>query len=153
MVIDVTPELCIGCRLCEWACSFWHNKVNSPTKSRITVVRDEAGTLDIPVVCLQCDDPPCSAACPTGALRKDDVTGLVEYDPDRCVGCRMCVVACPFGAIAWDPDSRRILKCDLCGGDPQCVKVCPTEALKFVRADVSHLRKRMRAAERIKNVL
>jgi len=148
----VTPELCSGCRLCEAICSFWHYKVIQPSRSRVTVVKFEDKGLDIPVMCLQCDDPACVAACPTNALYKDEETGLVKYDPDRCLGCKSCINACPFGGVGWDPETNTVLKCDWCGGDPQCAKICPTGAIKWVRADQADDTKRRLVAMRFQEV-
>lgn len=148
----VTPELCSGCRLCEAACSFWHCKVIQPSRSRVTVIKFEDKGLDIPVMCLQCDDAACVAACPTNALYKDEETGLVKYDPDRCLGCKSCINACPFGGVGWDPETNTILKCDWCGGDPQCAKICPTGAIKWVRADQADDTKRRLVAMRFQEV-
>jgi Fe-S-cluster-containing dehydrogenase component len=65
-------------------------------------------------------------------------------DKDKCLGCKMCIIACPFGAPSFDPVDRVTIKCDLCEGDPECVKLCPSETLKFVRADkIGIMEKRM----------
>ncbi len=151
-VLLVSPELCTGCRLCELACSFQHFREFAPSRSRITVVRKEEEGLDIPVVCLQCEDAPCVAACPTGALWKEDESGLVAYDFDRCIGCKVCITACPFGGIGWDPKSGSVIKCDWCGGDPQCARICPTGAIKWVRAEEADATKRDRVARRFEEV-
>lgn len=152
MMLLITPELCSGCRLCEGACSFQHYRVIQPSRSRITVVKFEDRGLDVPVTCLQCDDAPCVAACPTSALWKNEETGLVEYDPERCIGCKSCITACPFGGVGWDAETNSILKCDWCGGDPQCARICPTGAIKWVRADQADDTKRRMVALRMQEV-
>ena len=93
------------------------------------------------ISCQHCEHPFCLAVCPTLAIEKDIETGGVTIDPDRCMGCGSCLTVCPFGAISYDSDRRQIMKCELCGGDPQCVKFCQTGALQFVPKEFAHLRK------------
>lgn len=84
-----------------------------------------------PVLCMQCSDPPCLKACPAEALFRDEGDRvMIRYD--RCIGCRMCLVACPFGAMGFDMDFGRSFKCDLCGGNPECVRVCEPKALHYL---------------------
>ena len=91
--------------------------------------------------CLHCADPSCVSACPVSAMTKDPVTGIVDYDPDTCIGCRYCVAACPFGIPKYQYDSPtgRIGKCELChhrhkdGHYSACAEVCPTGATLFGR--------------------
>lgn len=93
--------------------------------------------------CLHCVDPSCMSACPVSAMQKDPETGIVSHDPDRCIGCRYCVYACPFGVPKYDYDSAfgQIHKCQLCnhrlpeGKMPACAEVCPTGATLFGRFD------------------
>ncbi len=134
MVYRVTVERCIACGKCELACAFAHGTDGKPAKSRINISRrgPEKG---IPVVCFQCQDAACVAICPTQALTRNETTGAVEIDRDRCINCRMCVAACPFGNMVWDETYHEVAKCDLCGGDPKCVPFCPTRALEYVPAE------------------
>jgi Fe-S-cluster-containing dehydrogenase component len=99
-----------------------------PAKTRITV-RKTGENEYIPLLCLQCEDPACVKVCFTAALSKREESGTVEFDSAKCVSCRMCVVACPFGSIEVSVDDGKIQKCDLCGGDPMCAKFCPSGAL------------------------
>jgi Fe-S-cluster-containing hydrogenase component 2 len=92
-------------------------------------------------------------ACPVEALYRDEKTRAILINDDICVGCRLCIDKCPFGGISIDPDEERMIKCDLCGGDPQCAKYCPTEALKYVRADRMIMFKRRKGAEKMANLL
>jgi Fe-S-cluster-containing hydrogenase component 2 len=91
--------------------------------------------IDIPDVCLQCEDPMCVNVCPIGALEKNPDTGVILVNEDTCVGCKLCLYICPIGAISIDPISGVASKCDLCDGDPSCVKYCPTEAIKYTSND------------------
>ncbi|MEM2907819.1 MAG: 4Fe-4S dicluster domain-containing protein [Candidatus Hadarchaeales archaeon] len=134
---------CTGCRTCELACSFRHERTFNPEKSRIRVTRTEYG-ISYPVVCHQCSRPPCAKACPTRAITKNLESGLVYIDESLCVGCGLCVEKCPFGTITLHPDKKVAIKCDLCGGDPSCIKSCPERVL--VLADINIAAQRTRAA-------
>ncbi len=127
----VTPELCSGCRACEVACVAYHEGHFGTATARLKVMKQEEIGLDYPNVCRLCSRPPCVAACPVGALRKDDSTGAILLSEEECFGCGACVSECPFGAVLLHPDSSLALVCDLCGGDPACVKRCATGALLY----------------------
>jgi len=151
-LIFIDVEKCTGCRLCELACSLKHEKRFQPSKSRIHALIWAEEGLSIPVVCNHCDDAPCMGACRYEALWRDPATGAVLVVEDRCIGCKMCMVACPYGCMGYDKDTRKALKCDLCGGDPECCRVCPTKALKFIDANKSSIeKKRAYAATIAKN--
>lgn len=90
--------------------------------------------------CRHCDEPQCVKACITKSLYKDVVTNGVLHDENKCIGCFMCVMACPFGAIeeTYIKNKNAVSKCDLCveNKDGQaCVRACPTKALSFSEAD------------------
>jgi carbon-monoxide dehydrogenase iron sulfur subunit len=125
----VTPSLCTGCRTCELACSFSHMIDGKPSRTRIYPL--PAGHTDMytPVVCLHCDDPACAKACLVDAITRDEETGAMILDNDKCVKCMGCIAACPFGCSLLDTEHDMVFKCDLCGGDPVCAKFCPTKAL------------------------
>ncbi|MGQ9582210.1 MAG: 4Fe-4S dicluster domain-containing protein [Thermoplasmatota archaeon] len=131
----IDPALCTGCRACEVACSFKKEGVFGPELSRVRVVKLDEEGLDIPIGCEHCDPAPCVAICPVRALRRRPETGAVVLDGDRCIGCKQCAVACPFGAIHIHPGTLRVFKCDLCDGDPECVKWCFTGALRFCEGE------------------
>ncbi|MFO7666206.1 MAG: 4Fe-4S dicluster domain-containing protein [Desulfobacterales bacterium] len=134
-VLAVDPQKCNGCRLCEIACSLFHDGEIDPSRSRINVVEWNLKGIFLPVFCQHCADAPCKAACPKDAILWKDDWGRVVIDYDRCVSCQMCVAACPFGAIGFDKSREVVFKCDLCGGQPQCVNFCEPGAITFTYAD------------------
>jgi len=152
-VLFVNSEQCVGCRVCELACSARHERSFNPAKSRIHIVKWDGKGLDVPTVCQQCIKPPCVKACPVEAFYRDEKTGAVLVNDDVCIGCRLCIDKCPFGGIFIDPDKERMVKCDLCGGDPQCVKYCPTGALQYVEAGRMVMVKKRKGAEKMANLL
>ena len=135
MIYLVDIAKCIACEKCELACAQYNLKEMNAARARIKILKrpptrpgEDAG---IPVVCLQCDDAACVRVCQVGALTRSAVTGAIEVNHDRCVRCKMCIPACPFGNMTWDEPSHAVQKCDLCHGTPQCVLYCPTGALKY----------------------
>ena len=155
-VLVFNPEYCTGCMRCMTTCSTYNNGATSLTKSRIHVIRHEGHAItrideeddlvfDI-ITCQQCDEPRCMYFCPTMAIERDGTTRAMKIDHDKCMVCRMCVVSCPFGAIFYDADAKQVIKCEFCGGDPQCVKFCPTGALQFMPKKLTHLPRRDRLA-------
>jgi len=133
-IFRVVVERCIACGKCELACAFAHGEQGVPGRSRIVIDR-RGPNVGIPIVCLQCDDAACVAVCPVAALCRNELTGAIEVLAERCIRCKMCVAACPFGNMLWDSAYHRVAKCDLCGGEPRCVPFCPTHALEYVPAD------------------
>jgi Fe-S-cluster-containing hydrogenase component 2 len=114
--------------------------------SRIAVHRFDKGQ-NIPMTCFQCEDAACVKVCKTGALSRN-AEGVVQVDREKCIGCRMCVMACPFGNIVYHRPNKSVLKCDQCEGDPQCVAFCPTKAIEYLPAETVNLqRKRNFAAK------
>jgi len=175
VLVDTT--VCIGCRRCEWACNEWNKNPNQPIKSfedksvfqeirrthapTFTVVNRFFNSKDSKPVyvkkqCMHCEDPACLSACFVDAFRKTN-KGAVTYNAGVCVGCRYCMVACPFDIPAYEynePINPRITKCTFCfdrisreGRVPACVEICPTETMRFgKRSDLINL-----AHERIRN--
>jgi formate dehydrogenase iron-sulfur subunit len=136
ILVDITK--CIGCRSCEQACKQLHGL---PTKSEarlsdtaLTVIEEHDGKF-VRRMCLNCQDPACASACLVGALKKTAL-GPVTYDSSKCIGCRYCIVACPFSVprYQWSKLAPIVKKCDMCydrqarGDKPACVEACPTGA-------------------------
>jgi carbon-monoxide dehydrogenase iron sulfur subunit len=150
IVIDI--EKCTGCGLCELICSFKHHGEFNPIKSRIHTNIFWQQAIAIPVVCYQCEKPWCGEICPAGAIttETDETSGttLIKVSEVKCVGCKMCMLACPFGCIVVS-DRGYAEKCDLCGGDPECVKFCARGAIRFAEAELGMIAKKKTLAEKL----
>jgi Fe-S-cluster-containing hydrogenase component 2 len=141
----------VDCRTCELICSFQHNDVFNPTLSAVTVYDFIQEVVSVPVMCLQCDEAACVKVCPVNALsRRAD--GVVVYDKAKCLVCKLCVQACPMGNISYSPLTKKVFKCDLCGGDPQCAFWCPTQAIQFMEP-VDDFSRKKAVAESFKELL
>ena len=131
-------DRCLGCKSCEIACAVAH----SLTAELFKIFKEEKLSLprkkvyfakgkNYPVSCRHCEDPKCVAACMAAALSYDKEKGMVLHDESRCVGCWMCVMACPYGAIKPNIKTKIPVRCDKCKDkdEPVCVKACPTGAI------------------------
>ncbi|MHA1917590.1 MAG: 4Fe-4S dicluster domain-containing protein [Candidatus Ranarchaeia archaeon] len=145
-IITVEWEKCISCLSCMVACSYEHTGMVNPARSRIRVDLDWERGAGFPVLCQQCEDAPCIASCPVEALKKNPITGVVEYHEEKCIGCKQCVLACPFGAMIMDPATHLPMKCNHCDGDPACVKICPEKVLVYVEESLSSQNKHTKTA-------
>lgn len=143
-VLSVDQERCDGCGKCVEACSEFHTGAVDPARSRIRVFGMDEPELFVPSTCQHCETPACTEACPTKACHRDPGSHAVLIDGDVCMGCKTCVVACPFGAPSFDPVRGVSVKCDYCGGEPRCVAVCAPGALSYVHADENNARRRRR---------
>ncbi len=152
-ILVIDHEKCTGCRLCELVCSVKHEGVSNPYRARIKIVKWEMEGKMVPVVCQQCEDAPCMAVCPVKAISRSETTGAVQVDYDVCIGCRMCMNACPFGAMGYDWVNKQVIKCDLCGGDPQCAKFCETGAIQYVEKSSLNAMKQRKSAAAIVDVM
>lgn len=140
----VRSEVCVGCKSCELACAVAHSQTKTlfgavleAERPRKRVFVETDGLLNVPLQCRQCTDMPCVHACMAGAMHRDALTGLVQVAAEKCVGCWMCVMVCPFGVIT-EGSSRQAVKCDRCrelAYEPACVSACPTKALQWVEVD------------------
>ena len=146
--ILVDDAKCLGCKTCELACCIAHSEsktlfgaLSQTVLPQTRIYVEPVGKGSFPIQCRHCADPGCVKACVTGAMSSDPVTGAVVYDAEKCLGCLMCVLACPFGvceALKAQTKSSDLVnavsKCDLCAlsaDGPACVNSCPTGALSF----------------------
>lgn len=147
LVIDY--HKCVGCKNCEMMCSLVHEGVCSPALSRIKVAKDERAGWNVPISCAMCEKPLCVLVCPVGASAKDPGTGLVNIDEQRCIGCRQCVQACPFGHANFNGLKGVAFKCDQCGGEPKCAQFCWTGAITFEPLEEALRERRQETARRM----
>jgi len=129
-ILFYDQDKCTGCMFCMLACSFKHYGIFDFKKSFIDIIEDpENKNKFIGVFCTHCEDPICKASCPTGAIIKDYVTGIVKIDWTSCILCRNCEIACPISNPRIDFEKETAVKCDFCDGEPACVRLCPSEAI------------------------
>lgn len=139
--IAVDYARCSGCRICEAECSLVRQKSLDYQRSRIRLYRFEPA-VDIASICAGCSDAPCVSVCPkeAGALSRDTMTGAILLDEARCIGCKACIQVCEkdrTGILRLNREGTKAVGlCDLCGGDPACVKACPEQCLSIVPANV-----------------
>ena len=147
-VLFIDAGKCLGCKSCEIGCAVEHSQskdlfmaiLETPTpQSRVSV--EIAGDVSVPLQCRHCEDAPCVAICPTKAIEKLGTEEPVLIKEELCIGCKWCILVCPFGVIKLSRDGRVITKCDLClerikeERNPACVESCPTGALLYKRID------------------
>jgi carbon-monoxide dehydrogenase iron sulfur subunit len=143
--IMINIERCLACKGCEIACAVAHSQsrvleeaIAERPKPQRRVTVEAAGELAVPLQCRHCEDAPCISVCPTAAIHRNEADGPVLIEQDRCIGCKFCLMACPFGVIDVSHDGKVVVKCDLCiertkaGQEPACAEACPTKALKLV---------------------
>jgi phenylglyoxylate dehydrogenase beta subunit len=126
-------EMCNGCQDCETACAQAKAGVQETVHSRIKVTPGKGEGEWGLALCRQCAQPLCVMNCPGGALTKDPATGVVSWEESRCVGCKLCTLACAYAGITYNQATSQVMKCDFCGGDPACVKVCERGALEHLK--------------------
>jgi carbon-monoxide dehydrogenase iron sulfur subunit len=152
-VLVIDYEKCTGCRLCELVCSVKHEGVSNPSRSRIKIVKWEQEGRYVPMGCQQCESAPCQSVCPVKAISRDDELDRVMIDYDVCIGCRMCVAICPFGAMSFDVIGEKVIKCDFCDGDPLCVKFCEVNAIQYLDASQQSNIKQLAAADKWSGIM
>ncbi|MBI4301539.1 MAG: 4Fe-4S dicluster domain-containing protein [Chloroflexi bacterium] len=131
--IKVDTPTCTGCRICEMVCSLYHEGVLNLEKARLWVTDNYAESLYEPHICRLCEPSHCVEVCPTGALIQDPETGTIGVSQEQCNACLACVEMCPYQAIRWSDELRKLFVCDRCQGQPLCVSLCTTEAIYSVR--------------------
>jgi Fe-S-cluster-containing dehydrogenase component len=150
-IVIADPAVCVGCGRCELACTEFNDGKAAPTLSRIKVDRNAnfgpgapllawregrglwGNGLIVQDLCKQCPHPvPCADICPEGAIVAAPLTGTRMVNVTRCTGCKICLKACPWEMISFDPDTRKATKCHLCNGKPKCVEACPAASLSYV---------------------
>lgn len=136
--IFIDPSRCIGCRACEASCRECDSHKGESMIMVDFVDRGESVATQ-PTLCMHCEDPlaPCAQVCPAQAIFISEEGIVQQADPSRCIGCRNCVYACPFGVPKFDAQARLMKKCNLCydrtvqGLQPWCTQVCPTKAIWY----------------------
>jgi carbon-monoxide dehydrogenase iron sulfur subunit len=178
--ITVNIERCLGCHTCELSCAIAHSSaalkawegeaaadpaLAAPAlavalaaageKPGYRIHVEHFGPKSIPLSCQHCEEAACVLACPTGAVRRLAPGKPVLLEEARCIGCSMCVQACPFGVMAMRPGGKVAFKCDLCitrlakGLQPACVSSCPTRALSLEEEESANKDKRQAAVQRM----
>lgn len=134
----VDPSRCIGCRACEAACRECDSH-KGESMIMVDFIDRQLSVATQPTVCMHCQDPvaPCAQVCPVLAIQISPDGVVQQAEPSRCIGCRNCVYACPFGVPKFDVEARLMKKCNLCydrtsqGLRPWCAQACPTQALWY----------------------
>lgn len=138
----VNIDRCIGCYSCEVACKLENDVALGERWSKVVQVEPfgefpHVKSYWIPTHCQQCADAPCVNVCPTGASYRDPETNIVLVDKEKCIGCKYCMMACPYGVRSWNEAEMVVEKCTLCnhltvnGEDPACVKNCCGQARAY----------------------
>jgi len=144
MAIVADPAKCYACLTCVVECGYAKSgdreggPLRAEVLSRARLTVEEAAGYAVPVVCHHCEDAPCMKVCPAGAVYRREESGPVLMDAAKCIGCKACILACPFGMARLSYEGRVAQKCDLClgllapGEEPICVRSCPSRALQLV---------------------
>jgi carbon-monoxide dehydrogenase iron sulfur subunit len=130
-VVYVELDRCIACLSCVQVCLFQQGSRNTGWSPNIFVHADMERRRIYAGTCLQCEPALCMEVCAVDAIKRDPQTGAVLVDREICVGCGMCISACPFGYMHLEEYFGKASKCDLCGGNPVCVQMCMAKALHF----------------------
>ena len=136
----VKPHNCLNCQACVEACRKFNKTPESrPARRHITKYEKDGEALFVSTSCMHCEEPACASVCPAGAIKKAE-DGVVYVDKERCIGCKYCYQACPFGVPTYS--SAAMDKCDCCtlggtrpGNAPRCAEACKFGALHFGTVD------------------
>jgi len=160
-VIYLDIKKCLGCKSCVFACAVEHSESkdrisalseNPKPKPRIHITAVDG--MAVPLQCRHCEDAPCVTICPTNAISKLGPQDVVIINKEKCIGCKFCIMVCPFGVISLSADGKAAQKCDQCidrqkiGKLPACVSACPTSALQFLTIDEINKKKRTLTAKK-----
>ncbi len=137
--LDFLPEKCTGCGSCELMCALYREGVGGPVVARCHIGRDPFNAQFSLQTCRQCLAPSCYVVCPERdkAIVIEEKTGVRYINEEECIGCKLCIKACPFEIprVLFNSDKKKAYKCDLCYERPEgpvCVEYCPTGALSLV---------------------
>ncbi|MEA4926542.1 MAG: 4Fe-4S dicluster domain-containing protein [Syntrophomonadaceae bacterium] len=140
-ILMISPKKCNSCKTCEAVCP----------NAAVSVITFEEAAISVPIMCMQCEYAACMNVCPNGAIARDKYNA-VAVDPNKCLGCKMCISACSMGNIHYSTKEKRIMKCNLCLGEAQCAKYCPTRAIEYVDNTVSNVIKKRAIASKFKEL-
>ncbi|MBW2010143.1 MAG: 4Fe-4S binding protein [Deltaproteobacteria bacterium] len=144
--IYTDPEKCIACHACEVQCKVKNNVPRGANLGQLVImgpklVNGVPKMSSVFIPCFQCENAWCVNACPTGAIRRREKDGIIYIVEELCVGCKACILACPWKIPQWNSKTGKVIKCDMCmdrideGKIPACVAACPTNALQFGRPE------------------
>ncbi len=142
-LIKINGKRCISCKACEVHCKSKNRVPEGARLGQLVTIgpvkrKEKPRYLNLFLPCFHCETPWCVHACPTGALYKRDKDGIVMVQEELCVGCKACIMSCPWDIPQWDETNGRIMKCDYCsdridqGEKPACVTACTAHALSFI---------------------
>jgi carbon-monoxide dehydrogenase iron sulfur subunit len=153
IVVDI--DKCMSCHSCELACAVARSKsknlieaIYEKEKPVSRIILEEIESTTIPIHCRHCEDAPCVEVCPAGAITRPAPDSPVVLDSTKCIGCRACIIVCPFGVIRMGPDGKSVIKCNLCfdrlqmGQEPACAEACTTRAIRYISIEEYTAQKR-----------
>ena len=143
-MVNINHCKCTGCHLCQLICSYTKTGKFDLNKARISIIeRDEEGFTQM--ICRNCHEAPCMDACPAGTIVRRQKDGFIVLNDQKCVGCNMCIMVCPFNAI--DSLNHKNYKCDTCEGLEKCALICDQDAIEFSDINKEIKRKRRKNME------
>ena len=151
-------ESCIGCDLCAMSCSLEKSGRINPAQSRSQLIKIEHEGSIMPAVCRHCEVPPCIPACPVDVITQDETTELVSIYTANCIGCKLCIEACPYAGPVQRPVTEGKVSnikviCDLCRGNPVCAQICPTGTLQYITVDTTRNAQQHQGEQRLAELL